>query len=68
MLMSEGHQHANQYPLSKLWIEAEIARERINARLATEATLTFHAVVAVLASGGGGVKEFNEELRKLNDG
>jgi hypothetical protein len=66
--MSEGHQYASLYPLSKLWIETEIARERINARLVTEATLTFKAIVAVISSGGGGVKDFNEELRKLNDG
>lgn len=66
--MSEGHQHADRYPLSKLWIETEIARERINARLATEATLIHSAIVAVLASDGKGVENLNRQLKRLTDG
>jgi hypothetical protein len=68
LLMSEGHPHASRYPLSKLWIETEIARERINARLATEATLIHSAIVAVLAPGGKGVENLNRQLKALSDG
>jgi len=66
--MAEGHPHANRYPLSKLWIETEIARERINARMASETALMFQAIVAVLAPGGKGVKNLNENLKRLTDG
>lgn len=68
MLISEGHTHANHYPLSKLWIEAEIARERINSKIATEASLIQSAIVAVLSLDGKGVKNFNDQLQRLTDG
>jgi hypothetical protein len=68
LLMAEGHLHANRYPLSKLWIETEIARERINARLASETALIHSAIVAVLAPDGKGVKNLNRQLEDLNDG
>jgi hypothetical protein len=66
--MAEGHIHANHYPLSKLWIETEIARERINSRMASEASLIHSAIVAVLSLDGKGVDNFTQQLRRLNDG
>jgi hypothetical protein len=66
--MAEGHRHANDYPLSKLWIEAEIARERIHGRMATETSLLHSAIVAVLSLDGKGVENLNRQLRKLTDG
>lgn len=61
MLMAEGHQYANNYPLSKLWIEAEIAKERINAKMVTE-TVLLQAVVASAFNKAG-----SDELQKLMD-
>lgn len=66
--MSEGHQWANSYPLSKLWIEAEIAKERINARHTTDAVLMQSVIVAVLSPDGKGVKNLQDQLRELTDG
>lgn len=66
--MSQGHTQAHRYPLSKLWIEVEIVRERINAQTATEASLIHSAIVAVLSLDGKGVKNFDNQLRKLTDG
>jgi len=40
----------------------------VNAQTATDATLIHSAIVAVLATDGNGVRTFNEQLRKLNDG
>lgn len=60
--MSEGHQHANNYPLSKLWIECEIAKERINAKMKTEALLTQAVIGAVLVKSGANA------LKTLMDG
>jgi len=68
LLISEGQIHANHYPLSKLWIEAEIVRERINSKIATEASLIQSAIVAVLSLDGKGVKNFNDQLKRLTDG
>jgi hypothetical protein len=68
LLISEGHTHANIYPLSKLWLEVELARERINSKIATEASLIHTAIVAVLSLDGKGVKNFNDQMRKLTDG
>lgn len=68
LLLAEGHEHASRYPLSKLWIETEIAKERINARMATETTLLHSAIVAVIAPGGKGVDNLDKLLKRLNDG
>lgn len=66
--MAEGQEHANRYPLSKLWIETEIARERVNSRISTEISLMHSAVVAIMAPDGKGNSNFIKQLRDLNDG
>lgn len=38
-------------PLATLWTEAEIARDRINGRIATEAILIRAAIVDSIAGG-----------------
>lgn len=68
MLMSEGHPHANQYPLSKLWIESELVRERVNGRISTDATMMQAVIVAVLSPNGEGAKHLQKLLKGLNDG
>jgi hypothetical protein len=67
MLMAEGHQHASRYPLSTLWIEVELATERINRRIATEA-LVMQAVVGTVMGGKEGAKHLKSLLKRLNDG
>lgn len=66
--MAEGHPCARKYPLAMLWTEAELARERVNARLATEATLLHQVAIAVLTPKGRGVKHLTKTLRKLQHG
>ena len=68
LLMAEGHRYARKYPLAMLWTEAELARERVNARLATEATLLHQVAIAVLTPKGKGVDHLNKTLRKLQNG
>ncbi len=65
--MAEGHPEAMKYPLSKLWIEVELAQERVNGRIATEATL-MQAVVAMAVNPKRGSKVFEELMRDLTDG
>lgn len=67
MLMAEGHEHASSYPLSHLWIEAELATERINRRIVTDATMMQAVVIASLNPKQGG-KHLQKLIRKLNDG
>lgn len=49
LLISEGHQHARRYPLAMLWSEAELVRERVNARIRTETTLMHAVIVSILS-------------------
>lgn len=51
-----------------LWNEAELVRERVNARLATEALLLHAVGLAVLIPKGKGVDHLNKTLRKLQNG
>lgn len=68
MLLAEGHPHARAYPLSALWIEAELVRERINGRIVTEATLQHAVIVAILSPGGNGTKSLDKMMRNITDG
>lgn len=68
LLLSEGHRYANQYPLSKVWIESELVRERVNGRISTDASMMHAVIVAVLSPDGKGNKSLQSILRKLNDG
>lgn len=66
--MAEGHLHARKYPLAMLWNEAELVRERVNARFATEATLLHAVAMAVLTPKGKGVDHLKKLVRKLENG
>lgn len=59
-----GYRVAYALPLAVLWTEAQIVRDRINTRIATEATLLKAAVVDVIA----GSRHLNEALERLRDG
>jgi len=66
--MAEGHPHANQYPLSKLWIETELVRERINAKMTTESTLMQAVIASIMSTDGGGADHLEKLTRRLNYG
>lgn len=63
--MAEGHRYPHYYPLSKLWMEAELAKERVNLHMASEATLMRTVIVSVLSTDNSGLENFKEQLRKL---
>lgn len=66
LLIAEGYGYgvANALPLAVLWTEARIVRDRVNSRMATEATLLKAAVVDVIA----GSRHLNEALELLRNG
>ena len=68
LLLSEGHVNANRYALAKVWYEAQIVRERVNARIATEVSLMHSAMVAIMSPKGAGVKNLKKQLKRLEDG
>ena len=64
--MAEGHPWAAYYPLSKLWIEVELARERINARISTEAVLMQSVISSIVNKNGA--TALKDQLENLNHG
>jgi hypothetical protein len=65
-LLSEGHHHARRYPLIVLWQEAQVVRERINARIVTDAVMIDSAIAANLSKPGR--KQFAKTLKDLSNG
>jgi len=53
--------------MSKLWIEVELATERVNGQTATEALL-MQAVVASALNPKSGSARFKKLLKDLTDG
>lgn len=68
LLLSEGHVNASRYALAKVWYEAQIVRERVNNRIATEVSLMHTAMVAIMSPKGAGVKNLKKQLRNLQNG
>lgn len=68
LLRAEGHRYPNKYTLATLWYESELARERINGKIATETTLLHAVIAAVLTPKGKGVSHLNKLLKRLHDG
>lgn len=68
LLLSEGHLNATRYALAKVWYEAQIVRERVNNRIATEVTLMHTAMVAIMSPKGKGVTNLNKQLKRLQNG
>ncbi len=66
--MAEGHRYPHHYPLSTLWMETELARERVNLRIATESSLMRTVIASVLSTDNSGVENLKTELRKLTHG
>lgn len=70
MLVSDGHSDAPDYPIAFMWEEHELAVERQNLRIATEATFFKMAVgtaVAAFAKDGGKAanKQFSDRIMEL---
>lgn len=65
LLIAEGWSHGVAYalPLAVLWTEAELIRERVNNRIATETILIQAAVVDVV----GGGRHLKTALDKLDE-
>lgn len=64
-LRAEGHTQADRYPLWMLWDEVEVAQQRNNQLLASEAILTQAAVSALLSKEGA--KVFQKAIKRLTD-
>jgi len=71
-LKSQGHVHADRYPVWRVWWEAGIAKRRLNLELASNTTA--HYVAAVAATPGSkksaqkATKLFNDFIKGLTDG
>lgn len=64
-LLAEGHTAARRYPLVVLWQEAQIARERVNQRIVTEALLIDAAIIRGVSGDG---KHFEALIKGLTNG
>jgi hypothetical protein len=67
LLLSEGHLYANRYPLSKLWYEADLVRERVNRNHVTEVTI-LSTVMASRYGGRAAGQNIKDLIRKLENG
>lgn len=71
-LKSQGHVYAEFYPLWKVWMEADIARRRINQELASQTMSRYVAAVAASPqtkqAAQRAKKLFNDFIKGLTDG
>jgi hypothetical protein len=63
LLISEGFANANKIALATLWTEADIARQRIADRIASEATILQTAMASIVSKKGGSA--FEKALKVL---
>lgn len=66
LLLGHGHVHAAHYPLWRLWMEAEIVRDRLHGLMISDAILTQHAVGSLLSKEAA--KSFKELVESLSNG
>lgn len=66
MLLERGHSQAARYPLWRLWMEAEIVKDRIHGLLVSEAILFQHAAASIMSKEGA--KAFKELVETLTNG
>jgi len=67
LLLANGHRDAQEYPVGLVFEESQLAVDRINGMLATEATI-LHAVMATAVSAfgkKGSAQKANAALSKL---
>lgn len=65
-LASEGHVHADRYPLYVLWDEVLLAKKRVNSDIVTAALLTQMAVSSLFSKEAG--ESFSKMIKRLVDG
>jgi hypothetical protein len=63
LLLANGHGDARFYPIYRLWEEANIIIERLNAQLGSEATLIQLAIGAAIDKKAG--KQFQKTIKRL---
>lgn len=63
LLLANGHVDARFYPIYRLWEEANIVIERINAQMGSEATLINLAIGAAIDKKAS--KEFQKTIKRL---
>ncbi len=74
LLLDHGHPHAMTYPVQMVFAEAAIVVSRMNAQMASEASLLQLAISTVPnmsikpAATKRAVKAFKEQLEALTDG
>ena len=66
LLLAEGHVDAADYPLGRVFVEAEVAVTRVNQAFVTQATLLQLAVGSLLSKKSG--EEFQKAVKKLLEG
>lgn len=66
LLLDHGHPHAQFYPLRRVWEEASLVVERVNALQALQAKLVNKAVSAVLSKKAS--SDFDRTMKDLSDG
>jgi hypothetical protein len=59
LLLSEGHTEAHIYPISVVWSEVNIVRQRNASRRLRDSTVTQHVLSSLFS------KDANKALRKL---
>lgn len=64
--MANGHPDAVQYPIHKVWEEADLVTSRLNQVMATETLLLQMAVSSLFNKEAG--REFSKIIKRLTDG
>lgn len=66
LLQANGHPAVRQYPVGRVWEEAELVVERLNREAATQATVLHAAYAATQTKKGS--QHFNKLVKRLNNG
>lgn len=64
--MANGHPDAAEYPVHRVWEEAELVVQRIDQASASEALLLQMAVSSLFVKDAG--REFQKIIKRLTDG
>ena len=65
LLLSEGHQHARNYPIAVVWNEARIVRQRLASRHKMESSLMQMVIGSVFDKKAG--KQLANIIKRLDE-
>lgn len=65
LLLSEGHAHAQSYPLALVWSEARLVRQRLAFRRRQETALMQMAIASVFDKKAG--QQLAKLLKRLDE-